>query len=92
MLGAGTVDAPTWIVLASRRRIPKGILAPGLVRRGSAPSLTLLFFQRAGNVHKLLESVGLVVDGDTVVDFQHLDNARKLGDDFVLDLHLCRTA
>lgn len=86
----GSRGAWSWkiiVALASCRRISTRILA----RRCGIPGPTRLFFQRVGDVHELLESLGLLVDGNTVVDFQHLDNARKLRDDFVLDLHLCRT-
>ena len=38
-------------------------------------------------MQELLARVGLVVDGDAVVDFQHLDDAGELGDDVVSDPH-----
>lgn len=58
------------------------------IRCCGVPCLTGLLFHGAGNVDKVLKGVGLVINGDPVVDFQRLDDAGKLGDDFVLDFQL----
>lgn len=57
--------------------------------RGVVPCLTRrLLFHGAGNVDKVLKGVGLVINGDAIVDFQRLDDAGELGDDSVLDVQL----
>ena len=59
------------------------------VPRSDVLRLTCLFVHHgAGDAHVFLKSIGLVVDGDPVVDFQHLHNACEFGDDLVLDPHL----